>query len=93
MERSGRLHFGQAKLIALIGVSSDMGLLPFTLELMPDYGGDGLGSRAKAKAPEHAGVPPNESVEKDTTIWEIGVECEIQRYRVGNDGQVPRVLT
>lgn len=44
MERSGRLHLGQAKLIGLIGVVSDKGFLLFMVELKPDYWGGGIGS-------------------------------------------------
>ena len=54
MERSERLHLGQAKLIGLIDMISDMGFLPFTLELMPDYWEGGTGSRSKTKTPKHA---------------------------------------
>jgi hypothetical protein len=40
--------------MGLIGMISDMGFLPFTLELMPDYWEGGIGSRSKTKTPKHA---------------------------------------
>jgi hypothetical protein len=53
MERSGRLHLGHTKLIGWIGVISDIGFLPFTLELMPDYWEGSIGSRSRTKTPKH----------------------------------------